>query len=117
MRDISELPMEFKTSKKEQADGLYIIPHPWIKNYFFECKLEFDPDLLNSFERVSIRIVTIKKDKVKSVLRNCTFVELQNIRDAFYLENERVVQVIPSANMPINSSLKEESILTKLIVP
>ena len=105
MRDISELPMEFKTSKKEQADGLYIIPHPWIKNYFFECRV--------AGEEVQTKLVTIKKEKVKVVERNCTFIELLNLRGAFYSDEEQVVQFVPPTATPTSNF----ATLTKLNTP
>ena len=109
MRDISELPMEFKTSKKTDADGLYIIPHPWIKNYFFECKVAGEEGIT--------KLVTIKKEKVKVVDRNCTFTELSNIREAFYSDEEYVVQFVSTAHISSLSpdgALHNTSTLTKL---
>ena len=90
MKELSEVPLEFKLEDKTKLEGKYFILHPWIKDYYLEVNVKNE-------ENLSLRIIKLmqrSKGIFKNVARYPTYEEVNMIRDAFWHKNETVAQII-----------------------
>lgn len=97
MVELEDLPKEFKVLQKDEVhdkpDGRYLIPHPFInknEKYFFEVTV----NVTDQEERVSVRLINRKGKMFKNVNRYLTWHEAMMIKDLFWGEGEKVIQVM-----------------------
>ena len=95
MKQLEELPREFKAQGDfDHPDGVYHIPHPWVKGYYFW--LVFSTGL--GWEHLSIsikRLISKRKRQVGEAKRCPTWEEMCMAKDLFWTPEECVVQYHP----------------------
>jgi len=103
MKKTDELPLHFKVQgKKDDADGIYMIPHPTINEYFYNIVF-FTGE---GWEHLSVsirKIVSRVKGTAKQVDRCPTWVEMCFVKNFFWGPEETVVQFHPAMADYVNN--------------
>lgn len=89
---------EYATDDSMGNNGVFVIPHPRIKNYFFLCIISDGHDS-TMWEHVSI---VVKSHDIK-VKRCPTWEEMCFVKDCFWHEEETVVQYHPPKSESVDN--------------
>lgn len=102
MKALEDLPLDLKVDKDPEGNvnklvpqGVYQIPHFWIKRHFFFCKLAIE----GGWERLAIHLTHVesrKSLKVQKVARSLTHEELAMVKDLFWRPEEVTVIFQPA---------------------
>lgn len=90
----TDLPKEFKVAEGEHpTDGRYAIPHPRIKDYFYN--LHFSSDGEWEHLSISIRKVVSRTKRISALVqRTPTWAEMCFLKDAFWRPDQCVIQYV-----------------------
>ena len=87
------------SDKSYGCNGIFIIPHPKIRDYFYQVIASDQLD----WEHVSVSIFTQKKlQKKNGVDRTPTWTEMCFIKDLFWDDTDTVIQYHPAKSTYVN---------------
>lgn len=84
-------PENFRVEGEKGRDGVFIIQHGKITNYYYLCIASSGM----GWEHVSVTLKKREKSKWKEVERTCTWAEMCRIKSIFWYAEESVMQIHP----------------------
>ena len=84
-------PEEKRIGGLPKEDGVFLIEHRKIKNYFYMCIASTGME----WNHVSVTLKKLEKRKWKEVSRSCTWLEMCFIKSLFWEDEETSMQLHP----------------------
>jgi len=103
MKRTEELPLHFKVQgKKDDADGIYLIPHPTTDDYFYN--IVFSTGMGWEHLSVSLRKLISRTRRTFSQVQRCpTWPEMCFLKNLFWDPHEATVQFHPAMADYVNN--------------
>jgi hypothetical protein len=103
MKKTDELPLHFKVQGKiDDADGIYLIPHPTTDDYFYN--IVFSTGMGWEHLSVSLRKMISRSRRSFSQVQRCpTWPEMCFLKNLFWMPSEATVQFHPAMADYVNN--------------